>query len=46
MIIGIISIIFGKVKNKYGKNAMLKAMNLQDGAMQITRNGQIGGHKA
>ena len=35
-----------EVKNKYGKNAMLKAMNLQDGAMQITRNGQIGGHKA
>lgn len=35
-----------EVKNKYGKNAMLKAMNLQEGAMQITRNAQIGGHKA
>ena len=34
------------MKNKFGKNAVLKAMNLQDGAMQITRNRQIGGHKA
>lgn len=34
------------MKNKFGKNAVLKAMNLQDGAMQITRNNQIGGHKA
>lgn len=34
------------VKKKYGKNAMLKGMNLQDGAMTIERNNQIGGHKA
>lgn len=34
------------MKNKFGKNAVLKAMNLQEGAMQITRNSQIGGHKA
>lgn len=34
------------VKKKYGKNAMLKGMNLQEGAMTIKRNKQIGGHKA
>ena len=34
------------VKKKYGKNAMLKGMNLQEGAMTIERNRQIGGHKA
>lgn len=35
-----------KVKKKYGKNAMLKGMNLEEGAMTIERNNQIGGHKA
>lgn len=35
-----------EVKKKYGKNAMLKGMNLQEGAMTIERNKQIGGHKA
>lgn len=35
-----------KVKKKYGKNAMLKGMNLQEGAMTRERNNQIGGHKA
>ena len=34
------------VKKKYGKNAILKGMNLQEGAMTIERNYQIGGHKA
>lgn len=34
------------VKKKYGKNAILKGMNLEDGAMTIERNNQIGGHKA
>lgn len=34
------------VKRKYGKNAMLKGMNLEEGAMTIERNNQIGGHKA
>ena len=34
------------VKKKYGKNAMLKGMNLQEGATSIERNKQIGGHKA
>ena len=34
------------VKKRYGKNAMLKGMNLQEGAMTRERNNQIGGHKA
>ena len=34
-----------KIKNKYGKNAILKAMNLEEGATTISRNSQIGGHK-
>ena len=34
------------VKKRYGKNAMLKGMNLQEGAMAKERNNQIGGHKA
>ena len=34
------------VKKKYGKNAMLKGMNLQEGATAMERNNQIGGHKA
>ncbi len=32
------------IKNKYGKNAIVKGMNLQDGATAIKRNKQIGGH--
>ena len=31
---------------KFGKNAILKGMNLQKSAMTIERNKQIGGHKA
>lgn len=34
------------VKKKYGKNAILKGMNLEEGATAIERNHQIGGHKA
>ena len=34
------------IKHKYGKNAILKGANLQEGAMTIERNQQIGGHKA
>ena len=34
------------VKKKFGKNALLKGMNLQEGATTIERNHQIGGHKA
>ena len=34
------------IQKKYGKNALLKGMNLEEGAMTKERNGQIGGHKA
>lgn len=34
------------IKNKYGKNAILKGMNLEEGAMTQERNQQIGGHKS
>lgn len=34
------------IKNKYGKNAILKGMDLEEGATMIDRNNQIGGHKA
>ena len=35
-----------KIKNRYGKNAILKGTNLKEGATAIERNRQIGGHKA
>lgn len=35
-----------KLKKKFGKNAVLKGMNLEEGGTTIERNGQIGGHKA
>ncbi len=34
------------IKKKFGKNAIFKAMNLEEGATTIERNNQIGGHKA
>ena len=34
------------LKKKFGKNAILKGMNLEDGATAKDRNEQIGGHKA
>lgn len=34
------------IQDKFGKNAMLKGMNLLEGGTTIERNGQIGGHKA
>lgn len=34
------------IKKKYGKNAILKGMNLEEGATAKNRNEQIGGHKA
>ena len=34
------------IKKKYGKNAVMKANNLQSKATAIERNGQIGGHRA
>ena len=35
-----------EIKGMYGKNAVMKGMNLEEGATAIDRNGQIGGHKA
>ena len=34
------------IKKKFGKNAILKGMNLEEGATAKDRNQQIGGHKA
>ena len=34
------------IKKRYGKNALLRGMNFEEGATAIERNGQIGGHKA
>ena len=34
------------LQKKFGKNAVLKGMNLEEGATTIERNRQIGGHKA
>jgi DNA polymerase V len=35
-----------EIKKKYGKNAVLKGVNFEEGAMTKERNKQIGGHKA
>lgn len=34
------------IKTRFGKNAILKGMNLQEGATAKDRNAQVGGHKA
>ena len=34
------------IKKKHGKNAILKGMNLEEGATTVDRNRQIGGHKS
>ena len=33
------------IKSRFGKNAILKGMNLEEGGTTIERNGQVGGHK-
>lgn len=35
-----------EIKRKFGKNAILKGMNLEEGATAQKKNRQIGGHKA
>ncbi|MDD6307986.1 MAG: DNA methylase [Clostridia bacterium] len=35
-----------RLRNRFGKNAVLKGTSLQEGATTIERNRQIGGHKA
>ena len=34
------------IRKKFGKNAILKGMNFEEGATAVERNKQIGGHKA
>ena len=34
------------IKKRYGKNAILKGINFEDGATGRERNAQIGGHRA
>lgn len=34
------------IKRKFGKNAIVRGMDLEEGATTMARNGQIGGHKA
>ena len=34
------------IKSKYGKNAILKGMNFENGGKTIERNAQIGGHRS
>ena len=35
-----------EIRRRFGKNAILRGMNLQEGATAMDRNRQIGGHKA
>jgi DNA polymerase V len=35
-----------RIREKYGKNAILRGMNLEEGATARDRNQQIGGHRA
>ena len=35
-----------KIKNRYGKNAIMKGVNFEEGATGRERNRQVGGHKA
>ncbi|MBR5060224.1 MAG: DNA methylase, partial [Clostridia bacterium] len=34
------------IKNRFGKNALLKGLNFKEGATAVERNQQVGGHKA
>jgi DNA polymerase V len=35
-----------QIKKRFGKNAIVKGMDLQEGATTLLRNKQIGGHRA
>ena len=35
-----------RIRNRYGKNALLKGMNMKEGATARARNEQVGGHRA
>lgn len=34
------------IRDRYGKNAIVKGLNMQSGSTAMERNGQIGGHRA
>ena len=34
------------IQDRYGKNSLIKGMNLEEGGTTIERNAQIGGHRA
>ena len=34
------------IQERFGRNAMLKGMNLEEGGTTVERNGQVGGHRA
>ena len=34
------------IKDKYGKNAIVRGLNMEEGATAMERNKQVGGHKA
>jgi DNA polymerase V len=34
------------IQERFGKNAMVKGMNLEENGTTIQRNGQVGGHRA
>jgi DNA polymerase V len=34
------------IQERFGKNAMIKGMNLEENGTTIQRNGQVGGHRA
>ena len=35
-----------EIKHKYGKNAILRGLNFEEGSTAIQRNREIGGHRA
>ena len=35
-----------KIRSRYGKNAIVRGMDLQEAATAMERNAQVGGHKA
>jgi hypothetical protein len=35
-----------KIQERFGKNAMLRGINLDENGTTIQRNGQVGGHRA
>ena len=34
------------IRDRYGKNAIVRGLNMKEGATAMERNNQVGGHKA